>query len=249
MLPEVPPAGGDARPGRPAQGHLRHRHPRRRHQRADPHRAVHRRCRKYDGDADPAAARPASSTRSPAGPAGPASTPSARSSCRRPSTSSRTRRRWPRPATTRRSGARWSARSRRRASSAGASRPSSGSSTAEPEPLTSSFQVSHSMLLNVIDRPGDALRRDAAPAHRQPRGPPPRSAGTSAGPSRSTGRCCAGGVVERLDEPDETGRTVRLTVDLQPDFALNQPLSPFALAALELLDRESPTLRRSTWSR
>ena len=34
---------------------------------------------------------------------------------------------------------------------------------------------------------------------------------------------------------------MRLTVDLQPDFALNQPLSPFALAALDLLDRESPT--------
>ena len=33
---------------------------------------------------------------------------------------------------------------------------------------------------------------------------------------------------------------MRLTVDLQDDFALNQPLSPFALAALELLDRESP---------
>ena len=40
---QVPPAGGDARPGRAAQGHLRHRHPRRRHQRADPHGAVHRR--------------------------------------------------------------------------------------------------------------------------------------------------------------------------------------------------------------
>ena len=34
---------------------------------------------------------------------------------------------------------------------------------------------------------------------------------------------------------------MRLTVDLQPDFALNQPLSPFALAAMDLLDRESPT--------
>src|SRR5205085_6357485 len=42
-------------------------------------------------------------------------------------------------------------------------------------------------------------------------------------------------------EPDEHGRTVRLTVDLQLDFALNQPLSPFALAAVELLDRDSPT--------
>jgi hypothetical protein len=34
---------------------------------------------------------------------------------------------------------------------------------------------------------------------------------------------------------------IRLTVDLQPNFALNQPLSPFALAALELLDPESPS--------
>jgi hypothetical protein len=48
-------------------------------------------------------------------------------------------------------------------------------------------------------------------------------------------------VVERLDEPDEAGRLLRLTVELQADFALNQPLSTFALAALALLDRESPT--------
>src|SRR6202012_1473269 len=50
----------------------------------------------------------------------------------------------------------------------------------------------------------------------------------------------AGGVVERLAEADPEGRMVRLTVDLQFDLALNQPLSPFALAAIELLDRESP---------
>ncbi len=50
-----------------------------------------------------------------------------------------------------------------------------------------------------------------------------------------------GGVVEELAEPDERGRTVRVTVDLQADFALNQPLAPFALAALDLLDPESPT--------
>ena len=34
---------------------------------------------------------------------------------------------------------------------------------------------------------------------------------------------------------------LRLTVDLQADFALNQPLSTFALAALDVLDPESPT--------
>ena len=47
--------------------------------------------------------------------------------------------------------------------------------------------------------------------------------------------------MQRIDPPGPDGRTVALTVDLQPDFALNQPLSPFAVAALELLDRDSPT--------
>jgi hypothetical protein len=44
----------------------------------------------------------------------------------------------------------------------------------------------------------------------------------------------AGGVIEKYDG------TYRLVEDLQLDFALNQALSPFALACLELLDRESP---------
>src|SRR5258707_1259490 len=50
----------------------------------------------------------------------------------------------------------------------------------------------------------------------------------------------AGGVVEKLAEPDQQGRMARLTVDLQDDFALNQPLSPLALAAIELLDASLP---------
>ena len=53
----------------------------------------------------------------------------------------------------------------------------------------------------------------------------------------------AAGVVERIPEEEQEaeGRSVRLTVHLQANFALNQPLSPFALAALELLDPESPS--------
>ena len=39
------------------------------------------------------------------------------------------------------------------------------------------------------------------------------------------------GVLTRLDEPDEHGRRYVLTVDLPADFALNQPLAHFALAA------------------
>jgi superfamily II RNA helicase len=111
---------------------------------------------------------------------------------------------------------------------------------APPEPLTSSFAVSHSMLLNVVARPGDAFaamrhlltdNHEDGPARR-------RHIRRAIAIYRAL---LAGGVVERLPEPDPDGRTVRLTVDLQLDFALNQPLSPFALAALELLDRESPT--------
>lgn len=52
-----------------------------------------------------------------------------------------------------------------------------------------------------------------------------------------------GGVVEKLPghATDEAGRRYRLTQEMQRDFALNQPLSPFALAALDLLDPESDT--------
>jgi hypothetical protein len=49
------------------------------------------------------------------------------------------------------------------------------------------------------------------------------------------------GILERLDEPEPDGRRYRLTVDLPPDFALNQPLSTFALAAIEVLDPASET--------
>jgi superfamily II RNA helicase len=110
----------------------------------------------------------------------------------------------------------------------------------QPEPLTSQFKVSHAMLLHVIARPGDpftAMRalltdnHDDRPAQR-------RHIRDAIAIYRAL---LAGGVVERLDPPDAEGRTVRLTVDLGDEFALNQPLSPFAVAAFELLDRDSPT--------
>jgi superfamily II RNA helicase len=111
---------------------------------------------------------------------------------------------------------------------------------ADPEPLTSSFKVTHAMMLNVIDRPGNAY---AAMKHlltdnHEDRGAQRKHIHQAIAIYRAL---LAGGVVERLDEPDEEGRFVRLTVDLQLDFALNQPLSPFALAAIELLDPESPS--------
>ncbi len=111
---------------------------------------------------------------------------------------------------------------------------------AEPEPLTSSFKVSHAMLLNVIARPGNAFAamRHLLTDNHEERSAQRRHISHAIAIYRAL---LAGGVVERLAEPDNDGRWVRLTVDLQFDFALNQPLSPFALAAIELLDRESPS--------
>ena len=105
---------------------------------------------------------------------------------------------------------------------------------AQPEPLSSQFAVSPAMVLNVLARDGDpvaALRKLLTDNHEPlARRKHVRSA---IGVYRSL---LAAGVVERLAEPDEHGRTIRLTVDLPADFALNQPLSTFALAAIELLD-------------
>ena len=108
-----------------------------------------------------------------------------------------------------------------------------------PETLTSSFGVSHAMVLNVLARPGDgelALRTLVAATHESPEVQERLVTQVEA----IVEALIAGDVVERLDEPDEAGRLLRLTVELQADFALNQPLSTFALAALALLDRESP---------
>jgi superfamily II RNA helicase len=112
--------------------------------------------------------------------------------------------------------------------------------SAEPEQLTSSFAVTHSMVLNVVARPGDpftAMRRLLTDNHEDPTARR-RHVRRAVEISRAL---IAGGVVERLPEPMPDGRQVRITVDLQPHFALDQPLSPFAVATLDLLDRESPT--------
>ncbi|EWM17891.1 RNA helicase [Kutzneria sp. 744] len=118
---------------------------------------------------------------------------------------------------------------------------------AEPEPLTSSFQVSHSMLLNVIGRPGDAFKamRHLLEDNHEERRSQIRLIRRAIAMYKGL---LAAGVVEKLDEPDELGRTIRVTVDLQLNFALNQPLSPLALAAVDLLDRESPTYALDTVS-
>jgi len=111
---------------------------------------------------------------------------------------------------------------------------------AQPETLVSSFAVSHALLLNVISRPGDAYTalKHLLTDNHEDRATQRRHIRQVVAMYRGL---LTAGVVERLAEPDADGRRVRLTVDLQADFALNQTLSPFALTAVELLDRDSPS--------
>jgi superfamily II RNA helicase len=101
---------------------------------------------------------------------------------------------------------------------------------APPEPLASSFAVTHAMVLNVLARPGDtfAAMRHLLEDNHEDR---PAQLGHIRRAIAIYRALRAAGVVDGL----------RLTVDLQPDFALNQPLSPFAVVALEVLDPASPT--------
>ena len=111
---------------------------------------------------------------------------------------------------------------------------------ADPEQLTSRFSVSNSMLLNVISRPGDAFAAMRSLLTDNHESPAAQRKHALVAIALYRGLRNAG-IVRVLPEPDQHGRSVALTVDLQRDFALNQPLSPFALAALELLDRDSPS--------
>jgi superfamily II RNA helicase len=111
---------------------------------------------------------------------------------------------------------------------------------AAPEPLTSNMKVSTAMILDVVDRPGDpfiAMRRLLTDNH-EPRKRQLAHIREAVGIARSL---LQAGVIERLDEPEADGRRYRLTVNLPRDFALNQPLSTFALAAIEALDPASET--------
>ncbi|MBQ9919056.1 MAG: DUF3516 domain-containing protein [Microbacterium sp.] len=102
---------------------------------------------------------------------------------------------------------------------------------AEPEPLQPQMKLTAAMLINVIARGGDVFGnvRSLVFDNHEPR---PRQYDLARRAIAIFRTLVQAGVVEA----GEGG--IRLTVDLQPNFALNQPLSPFALAAIEMLDPE-----------
>ena len=108
-----------------------------------------------------------------------------------------------------------------------------------PETMESSFDVTHAMMLNVLDRPGDgcaAMKRLLVENH-EPRTRQRRHIRKAVGVFRSL---IDAEIVKVLDEPDDLGRPVRVNIDLQDEFRLNQPLGLFAVEAVSVLDREAP---------
>ena len=110
---------------------------------------------------------------------------------------------------------------------------------AEPETLTSSMQVTHAMLLNVIGRGGDSftIMRELIFDNHEPRMKQFSLARQALAIYRTLRTAeivvQTGGGFGPF--PHDARPTIRVTVDLQPNFALNQPLSPFAVAVFDLL--------------
>lgn len=110
---------------------------------------------------------------------------------------------------------------------------------AEPEKLRPRLRITHSMVLAEIEQGGDAWARthklieDSAQT-------PEEKAALSQRTDEVFATLIDAGVVERHEEEDGS-TSYLLTVDLPEDFALDQPLSPFLLAAIELLNPESET--------
>lgn len=110
---------------------------------------------------------------------------------------------------------------------------------APPERLTSRFQVSHGMLLNVLSRRGDgcrAMRQLIRDSHE-----PDRARKAHFRRAWQLFRALVHrGIVEIVPKTEE-GAKVRVNVELQDDFSMDQALSLYLLETIPLLDPESET--------
>nr|WP_245529021.1 DUF3516 domain-containing protein [Beutenbergia cavernae] len=118
---------------------------------------------------------------------------------------------------------------------------------ADPEPLTSQFRVTHAMALGVLARPGDPVARMARllTDNHEPERPANPHVRRAVGIYRSLK---AAGIVRHVSSrqaADDGGPRLRLVADVPSEFALNAPLSPFALAAFDLLDPEQDEFTRA----
>ena len=138
---------------------------------------------------------------------------------------------------------------------------------APPERLTSRFQVSHAMLLNVLSRDGDGCRvmqkmiRDCHDSPKQKQAHVKRAwqlfrslverrivefinpgrGRREAAPAETRNSECGGRNEDQgLVTSAPTGRKLRVNVELQDDFSMDQTLSLYLIETLPLLNPEAP---------
>jgi superfamily II RNA helicase len=109
--------------------------------------------------------------------------------------------------------------------------------SAPPERLSSRFQVSHGMLLNVLSRKGDgcqAMRQLVGQCHESPK--------AKKNHTKRAWQLFRSLVDRKIIEfipPGEDGAYLRVNVDLQEDFSMDQTLSLYLLETLPLIDPQA----------
>jgi hypothetical protein len=108
---------------------------------------------------------------------------------------------------------------------------------AAPERLVSRFQVSHGMLLNVLARDGDgcaAMRDIIGSCHDSPK----QREGHVRRAWQLLRSLTQRSIIEFIPKT-ETGAKLRVNVELQDDFSMDQSLSLYLLETMALLDKEA----------
>jgi hypothetical protein len=109
---------------------------------------------------------------------------------------------------------------------------------AQPERLTSRFQVSHGMLLNVLSRKGDgcrAMQRLIRDCHETPKAKRDHTQR-----AWQLFRSLLDRKIIEFIPKTEEGAYLRVNVELQDDFSMDQALSLYLLETLPLVDPQQP---------
>jgi superfamily II RNA helicase len=109
---------------------------------------------------------------------------------------------------------------------------------APPEKLASRFKVTHGMLLNVLSRKGDgcaAMQQLIRDCHETP-----RQKQAHIQRAWQLFRSLLDRKIVEFIPPTPDGATLRVNVDLQEDFSMDQVLSLYLLETIPLLDTQAP---------
>ncbi len=109
---------------------------------------------------------------------------------------------------------------------------------AQPERLASRFQVSHGMLLNVLSRRGDgcrAMQKIIARCHETP-----KAKKAHLKRAWQLFRSLLDREIVEFIPQTEDGAYLRVNVELQDDFSMDQTLSLYLLETIPLIDPQSP---------